>query len=91
MYVALSRPGAIRLLCDFDDSLFTTHPSNELREKDGRLERVNAETLANYEAAQRACTIAGTCKKSDRTEMSMNTAKIIIIITLCQEQAGHVL
>ena len=52
-YVALSwsrGQETIRLLCDLDDR-FTTHPSNELREEDGRFERIIAETLVNYEAA----------------------------------------
>ena len=51
-YVALSwsrGQETIRLLCDFDDSLFTTYPLNELREQNARLERLDTETLKNYE------------------------------------------
>ena len=41
VYVALSRSrgqDSIRLLWDFDDKLFTTHPSSELAAKDNKLE-----------------------------------------------------
>lgn len=52
-YVALSRSRGretIRLLRDFDDKLFTTHPSNELRAEDERLERLDKITAEMYEA-----------------------------------------
>ena len=41
-YVSLSRSRgrhSIRLLCDFDEKLFTTHPNEELRKEDLRLEQ----------------------------------------------------
>ena len=51
MYVALSRGrgrSRIRLLRDFDDRLFTTHPSEELREEDDRLDRLAESTIRRY-------------------------------------------
>lgn len=52
-YVALSRSRGrenIRLLRDFDDKLFTTHPSNELRAEDERLENLDHVTKEKYKA-----------------------------------------
>lgn len=52
-YVALSRSRGrdnIRLLRDFDDSLFTTHPSEDLRLEDIRLSGLNDKTRSRYEA-----------------------------------------
>ena len=51
-YVALSRSrgrDSIRLLRDFDDKLFTTHPSSELAAEDDRLERLDLSTIQMYE------------------------------------------
>lgn len=54
-YVALSRSrgrDTIRLLRDFDDALFTNHPSEELRDEDDRLQTLDLDTkdkfVANY-------------------------------------------
>lgn len=52
-YVALSRSrgrDTIRLLRDFDDKLFTTHPSTELRAEDERLDKLDSTTKEMYEA-----------------------------------------
>lgn len=52
-YVALSRSrgrSTIRLLRDFDDGLFTNHPSEDLREEDARLEDLDSETKDRFEA-----------------------------------------
>ncbi|KAJ2915818.1 hypothetical protein MD484_g4610, partial [Candolleomyces efflorescens] len=54
-YVALSRGrgrNSIRLLRDFDEELFTHHPSEELREEMGRLENLDALTEIAWAAAQ---------------------------------------
>lgn len=51
-YVALSRGrgrSSIRLLRDFDDALFTTHPSEHLRLEDIRLRRLDAATALLYQ------------------------------------------
>ncbi|KAF8483185.1 hypothetical protein JB92DRAFT_3266252, partial [Gautieria morchelliformis] len=51
-YVALSRSSGsstIRLLRDFDDKLFTQHPSKFLRLEDERLEKLDLETTAWWE------------------------------------------
>jgi len=51
-YVALSRSRGrrnIRLLRDFDESLFTHHPSEALREEDERLEVMDRETKERFE------------------------------------------
>ena len=50
-YVALSRRrgrSSIRLLRDFNDALFTTHPSEHLRLEDIRLRRLDAATALLY-------------------------------------------
>jgi ATP-dependent exoDNAse (exonuclease V) alpha subunit len=52
IYVALSRSrgrDTIRLLRDFDDKLFTRHPSEDLRKEMLRLERFNEITKATFE------------------------------------------
>ena len=52
-YVALSRSRGqnnIRLLRDFDDRLFTQHPSEYLRNEDLRLEQMNQKTKIEWEA-----------------------------------------
>jgi ATP-dependent exoDNAse (exonuclease V) alpha subunit len=49
VYVALSRARGwadIRLIRDFDDRLFTQHPSEYLREEDARLDALDKETRA---------------------------------------------
>ena len=51
VYVALSRSSgreSIRLLRDFDDSLFTTTPCVVLEEEDKRLEKLDRETYAAW-------------------------------------------
>ena len=51
-YVALSRSrgwDSIRLLQDFDDKLFMTHPSSELAAEDDRLEQLDLSTIQMYE------------------------------------------
>jgi hypothetical protein len=55
-YVALSQSRGhgrvqitIRLLWDFEDKLFTTHPSEELRDKDDRLEELTEVTRIKFE------------------------------------------
>ena len=51
-YVALSRSrgrDSIRLLRDFDDKLFMTHPSSELAAEDDRLEWLDLSTIQMYE------------------------------------------
>jgi ATP-dependent exoDNAse (exonuclease V) alpha subunit len=51
-YVALSCSRGrktIRLLRDFDEQIFTRHPSTELRSEDERLDRLNTQTKAKYE------------------------------------------
>jgi hypothetical protein len=51
-YVALSRSRGretVRLLHDFDDTIFTRHPSQYLRLEDDRLEYLNANTKDRYE------------------------------------------
>jgi hypothetical protein len=50
-YVALSRSkgrDTIRLLRDFDDNLFTRHPSDNLREEEHRLAKLADETKRDY-------------------------------------------
>jgi ATP-dependent exoDNAse (exonuclease V), alpha subunit - helicase superfamily I member len=50
-YVALSRSRGrqnIRLLRDFDDSLFTHHPCEALRDEDERLQRMNDKTKTQF-------------------------------------------
>ena len=52
-YVSLLRScgcNTIRLLRNFNDKLFTTHPLNELRAEDERLERLDHMTTEKYEA-----------------------------------------
>ena len=52
-YVALSRSSGrdnIRLLCGFDDRLFTKHLNEHLRHEDLWLERLDRETKARWEA-----------------------------------------
>ena len=52
IYVALSRSrgrDTIRLLRDFDDKLFTQHPSEDLRKEMLRLERLNEITREKFE------------------------------------------
>jgi hypothetical protein len=54
-YVALSRGKGrhkIRLLRDFDDNLFTKHPSLDLKFEDGRLEGLIQQTKENWEAGR---------------------------------------
>lgn len=51
MYVALSRGrgrATIRLLRDFEDKLFTTHPSEELRKEDERLDLLAQSTIRRW-------------------------------------------
>jgi hypothetical protein len=51
-YVALSRSRGrqtIRLLRDFDDKIFTTHPSSDLRAEDARLKQLAEDTANKYE------------------------------------------
>jgi ATP-dependent exoDNAse (exonuclease V) alpha subunit len=51
-YVALSRSrgrNSIRLLRDFDDSIFTKHPSEYLRAEDARLAELSKETEVKFE------------------------------------------
>lgn len=55
MYVSLSRGrghSSIRLLRDFDEKLFTTHPSEELRKEDDRLDGLVLATMRRYEDGQ---------------------------------------
>ncbi|KIK74992.1 hypothetical protein PAXRUDRAFT_835834 [Paxillus rubicundulus Ve08.2h10] len=50
-YVALSRSrgrDTIRLLRDFDNALFTSHPSEDLREEDARLSQLAQTTMNDY-------------------------------------------
>jgi hypothetical protein len=52
-YVALSRSrGRIRLLRDFNEKLFTTHPSEELRKEDVRLAALENTTTKRYNAGE---------------------------------------
>lgn len=54
-YVALSRSRGrqtIRLLRDFDEKLFTTHPSEELRKDDCRLQQLAIATQARYDSGE---------------------------------------
>ena len=51
-YVALSRSrgqDSVRLLRDFDDTIFTRHPSEDLRREDERLELLIKNTAARFE------------------------------------------
>lgn len=55
MYVSLSRGrgrSSIRLLRDFDEKLFTTHPSEELRKEDDRLDGLALAMMRRYEDGQ---------------------------------------
>ena len=50
-YVTLSRGrgrSTIRLLQNFEEKLFTMHPSEELRKEDERLEKLSASTVQCY-------------------------------------------
>lgn len=52
VYVALSRSSGaetIRLLRDFEPTLFTKHPSEYLRQEDKRLERLDRVTKAKWD------------------------------------------
>lgn len=54
-YVALSRSRTaenIRLLGDFEDYLFTTHPNEDLRAEDERIDRLDRQTRTMWEGAQ---------------------------------------
>lgn len=54
-YVALSRSRGremVRLLRDFDERLFTIHPSEHLRKEDDRLEILEKETMWRYNAGE---------------------------------------
>ena len=54
-YVALSRSRGrnnIRLLRDFDEGLFTRHPSEHLREEDIRLQKMDRATKLSWELAR---------------------------------------
>lgn len=54
-YIALSRSrgrDTIRLLRDFDDKLFTTHPSEELRQEDLRLTDLEEKTEKRYKTGE---------------------------------------
>ena len=54
-YVALSRShgrDTIRLLRDFEERLFTVHPSEELRHEDARLSLLEEKTMTQYEAGE---------------------------------------
>jgi hypothetical protein len=56
-YVALSRGRSrerIRLLRDFDEHIFTQHPSEYLRLEDVRLDRLDQETKKNWEMMRHA-------------------------------------
>ncbi|KIN92634.1 hypothetical protein M404DRAFT_114797, partial [Pisolithus tinctorius Marx 270] len=51
-YVALSRSrgrDTIRLLCDFDEKIFTQHPSEYLRLEDQRLAGLDRKTMLDWE------------------------------------------
>ena len=51
-YVALSRSrgrDSVHLLRDFDDTIFTKHPSEDLRREDERLEILIKNTTARFE------------------------------------------
>jgi len=51
-YMALSQSRgrtSIRLLRDFDDSIFTKHPSEYLRAEDARLAELSKETEVKFE------------------------------------------
>ena len=55
VYVALSRSrgrSTIRLLRDFDEKLFTEHPSEDLRREDIRLSMLEKKTLERYNAGE---------------------------------------
>ena len=55
VYVALSRSRGrptIRLLRDFDEKLFTEHPSEDLRREDMRLSALEKKTLERYNAGE---------------------------------------
>ena len=57
-YVALSRSRgreSIHLLRDFDDRIFTRHPSDELSDEDERLERLATETKNKYDMGYCIC------------------------------------
>jgi hypothetical protein len=57
VYVALSRGTSrdrIRLLRDFEDKLFTQHPSEHLRREDSRLDKLRVETEWWWEKRQAA-------------------------------------
>jgi len=57
-YVALSRSRgrqSIRLLRDFDERIFPKHPSDELRDKDERLEQLTMETKNKYDMGLYDC------------------------------------
>ena len=54
-YVALSRSRGqktIRLLRDFDEKLFTTHPNEDLRKEDARLHSLTEETLSRFRSGE---------------------------------------
>ena len=42
----------VRLLRDFDERLFTIHPSEHLRKEDDRLEILEKETMWRYNAGE---------------------------------------
>ena len=55
VYVTLSRSRgrpSIRLLRDFEERLFTTHPSEELQKEDARLGLLEEKTLERYNAGE---------------------------------------
>lgn len=55
VYVTLSRSRgrpSIRLLRDFEERLFTTHPSEELRKEDTRLASLEEKTLQRYNTGE---------------------------------------
>ena len=54
-YVALSRSrgrNTIRLLRDFDEKLFTSHPNIKLRAEDNRLPVLEQQTMDRYQAGE---------------------------------------
>jgi hypothetical protein len=56
VYVAMSRSGGrgtIRLLRDFNEKLFTHHPSEDLRLEMIRLERLDQETKRKFDSESR--------------------------------------
>lgn len=58
-YVTLSRSqgrDTVRLLRDFDEKLFTIHPSEYLQKEDNQLEMLERETMWRYHTGKFECT-----------------------------------